>query len=222
MGSTHIVSAVLGLPPLMACVLSCLHCSGFRLLYRERALSCMHFSGLNHSGSGSWVLHKGSDLVGPAFCALPDPSSLGNQVLDERTLFRCSATYPLPSPSLSFPVHPVRCALCLFWGADLWLRPSRRISTIQNFRKSLVRNWKPVCSFVGDALSGAKFAPFWLELAPAAPLPPVGHAPICSWLALLWKSSVLCSVNVLVVPWVRAFCRLILSLSLVIPQFRLP
>ena len=99
----------------------CLHCSGFRLLYRERALSCVHFSGLNHSGLGSWVLHKGTDLVGPTFCALHDPSSSGSQVLDERTLFRCSATYPLPSPSLSFPVHPVRCALYLFWGADLWL-----------------------------------------------------------------------------------------------------
>ena len=29
------------------------------------------FSGLSHSGSGSWVLHRGADSVGPAFCALP-------------------------------------------------------------------------------------------------------------------------------------------------------
>ena len=28
------------------------------------------------------------------------------------------------------------------------------MSTIQNLRKSLVRNWKPVCSLVGDAVSG--------------------------------------------------------------------
>ena len=34
------------------------------------ALGCMHFPGLSHSGSGSRVLHKGADLVGPAFCAL--------------------------------------------------------------------------------------------------------------------------------------------------------
>ena len=26
----------------------------------------------------------------------------------------------------------LQCALCLFWGADLWLRPSRQKSTIQN------------------------------------------------------------------------------------------
>ena len=32
--------------------------------------------GLNHSGSGSWVLHKGTDSVGPAFCALPRSEQL--------------------------------------------------------------------------------------------------------------------------------------------------
>ena len=46
-----------------------LHCSGSRLLYREQALSCVHFPGLSRSGSGSWVLHKGADSVGPALCA---------------------------------------------------------------------------------------------------------------------------------------------------------
>ena len=35
------------------------------------ALGCMHFPGLGHLGSGYWLLHKGADLVGPAFCALP-------------------------------------------------------------------------------------------------------------------------------------------------------
>ena len=48
-----------------------LHCSGSRLLYRERALSCMYFPGLSRSGSGFWVLHKDADSVGPAFCAFP-------------------------------------------------------------------------------------------------------------------------------------------------------
>ena len=33
-----------------------LHCSGFRLLCREQALGCMHFS-----GSGSQVFHKSTD-----------------------------------------------------------------------------------------------------------------------------------------------------------------
>ena len=37
----------------------------------RRALSSMHFPGLSHSGSGSQVLHKGTDSVGPSFCAFP-------------------------------------------------------------------------------------------------------------------------------------------------------
>ena len=36
----------------------------------RQALGCMYFPGLSHSGSGSWVLHKDTDMVGPAFCAL--------------------------------------------------------------------------------------------------------------------------------------------------------
>ena len=40
------------------------------------------------------------------------------------------------------------------------------MSTIQNLRKSLVREWKLVCSLVEDAISGAEFAPF------PSPLPP--------------------------------------------------
>ena len=128
-------------------------------------------------------------------------------------------TSPLPVPAC-FRARPIRCA---FWGADLWLRPSWWMSTIQNLRKSLVRNWKPVCSLVGYALSGAQFAPFRLWLAPASHLPLAGDGPVLSQLALLWYCSVLCSVNGLAVFWVRAFRRLILSLflSLAIPQFRL-
>ena len=36
----------------------------------RRALGCMHFPGLSHSGSSSWVVLSGADSVGPAFCAL--------------------------------------------------------------------------------------------------------------------------------------------------------
>ena len=72
------------------------------------------------------------------------------------------------------------------------------MSTIQNLRKSLVRNWKPVRSLVGDGLSGAEFAPFWLWLAPAWPLPLAGDGPVHSRLALLWylaQSLVLCAAQ---------------------------
>ena len=72
-----------------------LHCSGSQLLYRERALSCVHFPGLSRSGSGSRVLHKGADSVGHAFCAFPVRAAQAAR----RTLFRCSATSPLPIPA---------------------------------------------------------------------------------------------------------------------------
>ena len=55
-----------------------LHCSSSRLLKPalqgccpNQALHFMHFPGLSCSGSVSQVLHKGTDLVGHAFCALP-------------------------------------------------------------------------------------------------------------------------------------------------------
>ena len=59
-----------------------LYCSGFRLLYREWALSCVHFPGLSHSCSSFPALHKSADSVGPAFCAFPSHSSSGSQELD--------------------------------------------------------------------------------------------------------------------------------------------
>ena len=69
-----------------------LHCSGFRLLCREQALGCMHFS-----GSGSRVFHKSTDSVGRAFVPFHDPSSSGDQVLGEHTVLMCGASYHLPS-----------------------------------------------------------------------------------------------------------------------------
>ena len=74
-GSAHSVSAALGLSPLMVCVLSRSKLLRLSVALQgnclKRALGCMHFPGLCHSGLGSWVLHKGADSVGPAFCALP-------------------------------------------------------------------------------------------------------------------------------------------------------
>ena len=61
------------------------------------------------------------------------------------------------------------------------------MSTIQNLRKSLVRNWKPACSLIGDAVSGTEFAPF---PSPCL-LPPAGDGLVCSQLALLQNCSVL-------------------------------
>ena len=85
-----------------------LHCSGSRLLSRERALSCVDFPGPSRSGSGFQVLHKGADSVGSAFCAFPRRSSSSNKELEERTLSP-------PRPCLSFRAHPVH-APCVSSG----------------------------------------------------------------------------------------------------------
>ena len=34
------------------------------------ALGCVHLPGLSRSGSGTWVVLRGADSVGPVFCAL--------------------------------------------------------------------------------------------------------------------------------------------------------
>ena len=79
-GSACSVLATLDLSLLMACVLS--QSTLLRLpvalqgISLKGALGCVHFPGLSCSGSGSWVLHKGADLVGPAFCALPRSEQL--------------------------------------------------------------------------------------------------------------------------------------------------
>ena len=64
-----------GFAPFMACVLSRSILLRLQValqgLFPKQALACVHFSGLSHSGSGSQVLNKGTNSVGPVFCALP-------------------------------------------------------------------------------------------------------------------------------------------------------
>ena len=95
----------------------------------RQALGCVHFPGLSHSGSGSRVLHKGT--VGWA-CVLCPSQVRAAQV----TRCLASALFPHGLYVLSPPrsqqlgflgaqwVRRLMCAMCLFWGADLWLQPS--------------------------------------------------------------------------------------------------
>ena len=139
------VSVTLGLPPFTPCVLSQSTLLRLQVSLQGNslkwALGCVDFPGLSHSGSGSQVLHKGTDSVGPAFVPFPGPSSSGTRCLVS-TLSPSSGCLLLPPPSqpLSFlgtqQARHLRCTVCLFWGADLWLRPSWWMSTIQNPRKS--------------------------------------------------------------------------------------
>ena len=72
----------------------------------------------------------------------PGPSSSGEQVLGECSLPRCGGvSYHLPALAAQFPrcaagATSLRCALCLLWGADLWLRAPWWISTVQVPRKT--------------------------------------------------------------------------------------
>ena len=79
----------------------CLHCSGSRWPYQERALSSVHLPCLSHSGSGFGYCTKAQTLLDLPF-VLPHLGNSGNQELDKSTLPRCSALYPLHGPSLSF------------------------------------------------------------------------------------------------------------------------
>ena len=96
----------------------------------------------------------------------------------------------VPGSQPQFLGVPVGYALCPFWEADFWLRPSQWMSTIQNLRKSLVRSWKPVCRLVGGAVSGAKFAPFPSPVPPASGRGWAGLQPASSCLVFT-QSSVL-------------------------------
>ena len=93
----------------------------------KQALGCMHFPGLSHSGSGSRVLHKDTDLVGPAFCALPRSKQLrkpGAWRVHFPQVGKCVLSPP-PFQQLGFLGAQQEChlrsAVCLLWGADLWL-----------------------------------------------------------------------------------------------------
>ena len=187
----------------------------------KRARHFVHFPGLSHSGSQ--ILHKCTGSAGHAFCALPRFEQLRCLV---NTLPQVGgASHHLPGPRHSFP----GCTVCLLWGADLSLRPSWQMSTIQDPRKtwlatgSLLTVWLRMLS-LGPRLPLA----FWL---------PLGLLPgrwewvgglVCSQLALLWYS-----LNPLSCELARLCLRLELftgkfshyfffsPLSLSIPQFRL-
>ena len=128
-GSAHSVWDALGLPLLMACVLSWSTLLRLQVALQgnwlRQALGCMHFPGLSHSCS--CVLHKSTDLVGPVFCALPRSKQLrkpGAWRVHFPQVGKCVLSPP-PFQQLGFLGAQQEChlrsAVCLLWGADLWL-----------------------------------------------------------------------------------------------------
>ena len=150
------------------------------------ALGCMHFPGLSCSGSGTPQRHR----LGWA-CVLCTSQVRAAQVT------RCLASAVIPSWGLHLIASPAPaarfsgcttgvpsqvCRVCLFWGADLWLRPSRQMSTIQNPKKSWLV-MKPAWCLVEDASLGPQLP--LPALVALACLSPVGDGLIHSRLALL-------------------------------------
>ena len=111
-----------GFAPLTACVLSRSTLLRPQVAlqgnFLKQVLHCLHFPGLSPSGSDSWMLPKGTDSVGHAFCALPS----SEQLKQPRESLECilPAGRCILSPSLSqtfgFLVHigsTISGALCV-------------------------------------------------------------------------------------------------------------
>ena len=93
-----------------------LHCSGCRVLCRALSKAGPGFHALSRSrpsGSGSRVLHKGTDSVGHVFCALPRSEQL-----------RRPGAWRAHCPQWAMHLNHLSglgCAMCLLWEADLRL-----------------------------------------------------------------------------------------------------
>ena len=98
---------------------------GLRALPRSKPLR-FRFSGTPQRRrlGWAWVLCPSQVRAAPATRCLGSALSRGGGCI----------LSPPPSQLLGLLGGSGR--LCLFWGADLWLRPSQRMSTVQNPRKS--------------------------------------------------------------------------------------
>ena len=122
-----------------------LHCSGSSSLFQE----------LSEAGPGLHALPRSKPLrfrflgilqrrrLGWACVLCPSQVQAAQVTRCLASVVTCSWGYvllPPPSQALGFLgvqwACLLRCAVCPFWGADLWLRPSRRMSTVQNPKKS--------------------------------------------------------------------------------------
>ena len=154
-------------------------------------------------GSSFLVFHKSADSVAPAFCAFPaGAAQAARSLLGALSAVRCAFSPLRAQPQ--FPTAPVRCVHLVFSRYPPGgCRPSRISGSL----------WLETGGLVGDAVSGAEFAPFPSPLPPASGTAGLVH----SGLALLWDCSVplFCERPAVCSDW------LLFSLSLAIPQFKL-
>ena len=128
------------------------------------------------------------------FVSFQGPSSLCNQVLGECVVpggpcVLITYTVPLSLPGAQRAYH-LRGAMCLLWGADLWLRTSWQMSTVQDPRKMWLANGSLLTVWWRMPVSGAETGAAACLLALAVAHLPLclwqGEGPVCSWLPLLW------------------------------------
>ena len=96
------------------------------------------------------------------FVPLPGLSSSGDQVLGKhgRPSWGCDLSPPLSLPLGFLGVQQaclLLCAVCLLWGAYLWVRSSGWMSTVQNPKESWLAT-KPACGLVEEASLGLQLA----------------------------------------------------------------
>ena len=195
-GSARSVWGTLGLPPLMACVLSQSTLLRLQVALQANclkwALGCMHFPGLSRSGSGSPVLHKGADSVGPAFCAFPrseQPRRPGAWRAHSPQVGWGILSPPL-SQLLGFldaqREHRLTCAVCLLWGIDPWLQSSWQMSVVQDSRKTWLATGSLLTVWYRMLSLGRRLPLSGSGSCPPASLPPEENGPVQSRLAILW------------------------------------
>ena len=221
MGSAHSAWTTPGLPPLTAhyaspfCTAQAPGCSagelskagpGFCGLPRPKLLG-FTFSGTSQRYRPGWacVLCPSQVRAAQATRCLASMLSQVDCVL---------ITSPHPVGFLGVQrERRLRCALCLLWGAGLWLRPFRQMSAFQDPRKTWLATGS-LLSLVEDAVSGA-------EIFPCLPALAVTCLPLCLW----WGNGLVCSQLALL--WYSLsplFCeqaRLCLRLELFMGQFSL-
>ena len=173
-GSAHSVWATLGLPALMACVFSWSTLlrlqvvllskvgPGFHALPKSKPFR-FRFSGTPQRHKLSWA------------CILCPSQVLAGQVT--RCLVRAHPpssvhliTSPIPAAQFPGCAVGVPSQVCCVSLLGSWSLAATLLADVKHpgSQEDLVSNWEPAHSLVGDAVSGAEFAPFWLWLSPAS------------------------------------------------------
>ena len=119
-------------------------------VYTAQAPGCSIWSGpCAARGSSPRVLHKSAEQkAAPAFCAFPARAAQAARGLTGALSPGTVRLLPSAAPAL------VSAGAGRVPAPGVSPRPSWRMSTIQNLRRSLVRNWRPVCGAVGAAVLG--------------------------------------------------------------------